>query len=93
MMDSAGNLPTYNFSGEDLRISVSKSGGYAVSLIKDRVVESAALSYEEAGQAAREFMEQRTDDMQESYYVINDNICTINYSYAKDGILYYPDLM
>ena len=29
--DSAGNLPTYNFSGEGLRISISKAGGYAIS--------------------------------------------------------------
>lgn len=92
--DSAGNLPTYNFSGKGLRISISKAGGYAVSFIKDRVVESAELGYEEASQAARTFMEQRgLADMQESYYVINDNICTINYAYAKDGVLYYPDLI
>ena len=92
--DSAGNLPTYNFSGEGLRISISKAGGYAVSFIKDRVVESAELGYEEASQAARAFMEQRgLADMQESYYVINDNICTINYAYAKDGVLYYPCLL
>lgn len=75
-------------------ISISKAGGYAVSFIKDRVVESAELGYEEASQAARAFMEQRgLADMQESYYVINDNICTINYAYAKDGVLYYPDLI
>ena len=71
-----------------------EAGGYAVSFIKDRVVESAELGYEEASQAARAFMEQRgLADMQESYYVINDNICTINYAYAKDGVLYYPDLI
>ena len=31
--------------------------------------------------------------MKESYYVINDGICTINYAYSQDGVTCYPDLV
>ena len=31
--------------------------------------------------------------MKESYYVINNNICTINYAYVQDGAVCYPDLI
>ena len=31
--------------------------------------------------------------MKESYYVINNNICTINYAYVQDGAVCYSDLV
>ena len=32
-------------------------------------------------------------NLKESYYVISDNKCTINFAYFQDEILYYPDLV
>ena len=31
--------------------------------------------------------------MSESYYVISNGICTINFAYKKNDIIYYPDLI
>ena len=31
--------------------------------------------------------------MKETYYMNNNNILTINYAYAKDDIIVYPDLI
>lgn len=92
--ESAGNLPTYNFNGNGVRISVSKAGGYIVSFINERTVKKAVLDYEKASKSAREFLEKHgISNMKESYYVINDNICTINYAYADNDIIYYSDLV
>ena len=32
-------------------------------------------------------------DMKESYYSTSDGVCTVNYAYKKDGVIYYPDLI
>ena len=31
--------------------------------------------------------------MKESYYSTQDGICTINFAYEKNGVVYYPDLI
>ena len=31
--------------------------------------------------------------MKESYYIISDGICTINFAYYKNDIIFYPDLI
>lgn len=92
--DTAGNLATYNFSGETQRITVSRLGGYVVSLIDSREIGESVLSEEEAKQAAAEFLEsQGIENMRESYYALSDGVCTINYAYEQDGVLCYPDLI
>ena len=92
--DTAGNLATYNFSGETQRITVSRLGGYVVSLIDSREIGESVLSEEEAKQAAAEFLESRgIENMRESYYALSDGVCTINYAYEQDGVLCYPDLI
>lgn len=32
-------------------------------------------------------------DMRSTYYAADSNICTINFAYCRDGILYYTDLI
>lgn len=92
--DTAGNLAAYNFSGETQRITVSRLGGYVVSLIDSREIGESVLSEEEAKQAAAEFLESRgIENMRESYYALSDGVCTINYAYEQDGVLCYPDLI
>ena len=92
--DTAGNLATYNFSGETQRITVSRLGGYEVPLIDSREIGESVLSEEEAKQAAAEFLESRgIENMRESYYALSDGVCTINYAYEQDGVLCYPDLI
>lgn len=92
--DTEGTLATYNFSGGTKRITISRLGGYPVALIDSRSVGTAVLSYEDAAAAAVSFFESHgITGMRESYYVINDNICTLNYAYEENGVTYYPDLI
>ena len=96
VQDTAGNLPTYNFTGNSgaLRISVTKAGGYISTMENSREVTSENLTFEDASKKARAFLSSREIvNMKESYYVINDGICTINYAYMQGNVICYPDLI
>jgi hypothetical protein len=94
--DTAGNMPTYNFTAKDggIRISVTKAGGYVSELANTRAVQEKKLDYKAASAKASAFLESRgIQNMKETYYVLNDGICMINYAYLQDGVLCYPDLI
>lgn len=94
--DTAGNMPTYNFTASSgaVRISVTKAGGYVSVMQNSRDVTQENLDFETASKIARNFLNSRDiTDMKESYYVINDGVCTVNYAYLQDGVICYPDLV
>lgn len=94
--DTAGGLPTYNFNANNgaIRICVTKSGGYILTMENTRDVTAENLTYEQAAQKARAFLDARgIVNMRESYYVINDGICTINYAFMQGNVICYPDLV
>ena len=92
--DTEGNLPTYNFTQGDIRIGVSRTGGIVVSMLNPREIAESTMGYEEALQKAKDFCAARgIENLKESYYVIHDNICTINFAFLENNILYYPDLI
>lgn len=91
---SEGNLPTYNFSGENFYITVTQYGG-VVNIYKNyKNVDNAAISYSDALNKAKEFLAgHRMENFTESYYSMENNICTINFAYTKDEVVYYSDLI
>ncbi|MBE6821661.1 MAG: germination protein YpeB [Ruminococcaceae bacterium] len=94
--DTAGNMPTYNFTTNDgaVTISVTKNGGYISEMQNSRDITSEKLTYEDASKIAQAFLKSRgITDMRESYYVITDGRCVINYAYRLDNIVCYPDLI
>jgi hypothetical protein len=94
--DTAGGLPTYNFTGNDgrIRISVTKEGGFVSTMDNSRSVTEEKLKHEEAFTIAQNFLKSRgLMNMKESYYIISDGICTINFAYYKNDIIFYPDLI
>ncbi|MCI1965747.1 MAG: germination protein YpeB [Oscillospiraceae bacterium] len=96
VQDTAGNMPTYNFTAKDgsIRICITKAGGYVSELSNTRTIGTKALDYEAASTKARAFLESRgIQNMKETYYVLNDGICLINYASVNDGVLCYPDLI
>ena len=92
--DTRGNLPVYNFVTDTARISVTQQGGYLSSFISTRPIDVIALQLDEAKQRARQFLHHiHQAEFAETYYVLYNNMCTIQYAYQKDGIVYYPDLI
>ena len=94
-----GNIPVYQFeiidqNQETTNIAISIKGGKLVQLNKNREVIEQNLSKEEANQKAKDYLAAiGFENMQESYYLIHENIITINYLYKQDNILIYPDLI
>ena len=94
-----GNIPVYQFeiidqNQETTNIAISIKGGKLVQLNKNREVIEQNLSKEEANQKAKDYLAAiGFENMQESYYLIQENIITINYLYKQDNILIYPDLI
>ena len=92
--DTEGNLPTYNFNTESTRISVTKQGGYLSSFMNARPIDTITLQLEEAKQRAKQYLSSiYQEEFAETYYVIYNNICTIQYAYSKDHVVYYSDLI
>lgn len=94
--DTAGSLPTYNFTAYNgaIRICVTKTGGYVSDMAHTRDVGEQKLDYEAASKKARAFLNSRgIQNMKESYYVINDGVCLINYAFMQDEVICYPDLV
>jgi len=52
------------------------------------------ISREEANKIGKEFLNRiGFENMEESYFMIQENIITINYLYKQENILIYPDLI
>ncbi len=90
-----GNMPTYKFKVNDTaEVSVTKSGGYINCILKNKEVSELKLSYNDAKNIAKEFMSKNgIRNTKESYYIIDNGICTINYAYTKENVIYYKDLI
>ena len=78
----------------DVEISISKKGGFIVEMIRNRDVKEHKLSDEDAVKKGSEFLDkQGFVNMIQTYYLIQDNVITINYAYEENGIVMYPDLI
>ena len=91
-------LVTYAFTSEDSHINITKLGGKIAYFKKAGVIENGSLSYEDALEKAKEFLAGLgVTNMKESYYVLSDRLCTINFSFEQDlegePVTCYPDLI
>lgn len=95
-----GNIPSYDFTikvkNEDnvASISISKKGGHLVFMNYNRDVNVENLSYEEAAQKGKEYLDAHGySSMQQTYYLSQEGMLTINYAYKQDDVIVYPDLI
>lgn len=92
--ETKGNLPTYNYSVGSEYITVTKYGGYIDIYKNDEMATQRKFTAEDAiRKAKRLLLDMYREDFTESYYSINENICTINLAYTKNDIVYYSDLI
>lgn len=96
-----GNIQSYDFTVKNkddknnvTNISISKKGGHIVFINSNRDVNIENLSYEEAGQKGKEYLSGcGYENMEETYYLNQSGILTINYAYKQDDVIVYPDLI
>ena len=60
----------------------------------NRSVNSEILTQEEATKKGKEFLSSKGfPNMQETYYVTQEGVTTINYAYMQEDVIAYPDLI
>ena len=60
----------------------------------NRDIDIESITQEEANNKALEFLNSRGfPNMEETYYLKQDGIVTINYAYKQDDVIMYPDLI
>ena len=96
--ERGGTIPVYlitaRVDGGELSVEVTKAGGAILTMLNSRTVERAELSMEEAAARAAEYLKEHGfEDMRESYWMTEDNRVTVNFAYAQDGVICYPDLI
>ena len=97
-----GNIQVFDFyakikDGDEnnpLTISISKIGGHIVNMNYNRQIDVETISYEDANNIGMEFLKSREiESMQETYYLKEGGVLTINYAYEQNGVVVYPDLI
>ena len=89
-------ITSYNFSvktnsEDNVSIAISKKGGHIVYSNCNRDITEEKLSYDEANQKAKDFLNKEGfTSMKETYYLNENGIVTINYAYLpQDNTEYF----
>ena len=94
-----GEIPSYTYDVETKKIdmvtiSISKKGGHIVYMNSNRDVSVENLSSDEAKDKGLDFLEKRgIHNMQETYYLKESGVLTVNYAYKQNNVVVYPDLI
>lgn len=92
--DEDGSFGCYGFNYDKTSISITKSGGYLCYMLNSRYVTENTLSADDAVLRAKEFVKSlKVNNMKESYYSVNDGVCTVNLAETINGVVCYPDLI
>lgn len=92
--DENSHMPSYCFEGEGIYAGVTKKGGYLTYLIIDRELGEARLDPKQAVSLAASYLTTLgIEGMKATYYETSNGICTVNFAFAQDGVLCYPDLV
>ena len=96
---SEGDINVFNFGityndDSTCMVSISEKGGHLVYMDKNREVLSEVISEKEADNKAKEYLKSKGfSNMEETYYLKESGIATINYAYVQENVLMYPDLI
>ena len=89
-----GNIPSYRFSSDTITVTVSKNGGYAVNMRKTAESTGTTLSYEQAREKAKRYLQYiGMNGFVETYYFSNEGVCTVNFAYLDGETICYTDLV
>lgn len=89
-----GKIPAYRFSGENMSVTVSRSGGYAVYMRKSREIGDYVLEHAQAVEKAKRYLERiGMGGFTETYYFTDEGVCVINFAYLDGKTVCYTDLV
>ena len=89
-----GHIPSYRFTGEGVSAAVSRAGGFAYYMRKERNIDNSLLSYEQALEKARRYLEKMgMQGFKQTYYYDSEGVCVVNFAYQDGETLCYTDLV
>lgn len=92
--DENSNMPSYTFSGRDLGVAVTKSGGLVTYLINSREIGEERLRTSAVFQMAEKYLASLgVTGLRATYYETADGICTVNYAAMSGDVTLYTDLI
>ena len=92
--DEDGTMKCFGFYTDDAVISITENGGYVVYFRKMREATEGVLTYEQCLQKAKEYLEKTSQlKFEESYYIIDEGVCTMNFAYKNGATVCYTDLI
>lgn len=91
-------IAVYSFTHGDSHVNVTRLGGHIAYFKKAATAPTTKLSYDDALKSSVEILrDMGITDFTETYYVTNDNLCTINFagtaSLSDTQVICYPDLI
>ena len=93
--NEGSNLPIYCFSGNNISIGITKKGGLISYILNSRAVKTQNINPGEAIENAKKYIANtlKIPNIEQSYYEVNDNCCTINFASLQNATIIYPDLI
>ncbi|MCQ2462812.1 MAG: germination protein YpeB, partial [Clostridia bacterium] len=92
--DEEGTMELFCFSAGGKTAGITKYGGKLCYIISSGYAAQAEIDEKEAVKKGGEYLNSiGYKNMKSTYYSVYDGICTVNYAYEKNGIMYYPDLI
>lgn len=97
-----GPIKSYSFNvtlknadeKEYINIGISQKGGHVVWMLYNRPVGDIKVDMHNVRKAGAEFLREKGyENMEETYYLTNGNVATINYAYRQNNVTVYPDLI
>lgn len=92
-------IPVYSFEvtmqdNSQMYIDVTIQGGEVLWCMSNKTVTEERIAIDEAKEAARNFLESHgIHSMQDTYYISENAMATINFAYSDGDIICYPDLI
>lgn len=94
LSESGGNMPCYAFYNSTYTVSVTKNGGIVSYVLSSKYAGESKISEEEAVSIAERFLKSRGyTSLKDTYYADFDGVCTVNFAYFDNDIVYYTDLI
>lgn len=97
-----GNIPTYRVevnsrpvrNNERITVAVSQQGGKVVWMLNARNIGDKKISLGEAGEKAADFLARRGfENMNATYYEVQNRMAIYNFAANTGGVIIYPDLI
>ena len=89
-----GDIPCYVFKGKKCVVAITKNGGKPYYMLSSEFSGEINIEHTDAVRIAEKFLKTiGYNDMKESYYFIEDGLCTINFAATENDIVLYPDLI